>query len=272
MPCAPTLHYQGYRIVNRVTGLSYIGMTKMALQDRWWRHTSYARLGRRLRLYEAMREFGVEHFDIRPLATVLDPRDRWEVERELIAQWGTCGAGYNELPGFPRRASDPGVPRCFTSARDPIPAEMRQRIGFALRGRRNSPEVRAKKSAAQRGNRKAAGYRNTAESRTRRSLAKGGVGTVRYAGQEYPCAAAAAKVAGVTTCTFRAWIRRFGRDIPEATLERKRAWRWANRRSVTIAGSTYFSMSEAARAVGVSLDAIQRSARTGRLPRALRNR
>jgi hypothetical protein len=146
--------YVAYRVFSSVSGKSYIGITRGSLQQRLWEHLSCARRGKERRLYNAIREIGEHSFSIEPLAYALGQDARWDTERALIAQWDTYGNGYNELPGVPRSVADPGVPVCFTKDRAPMPVERRERLSRMFKGRTDSPSTKAKKSAAQRGNRK----------------------------------------------------------------------------------------------------------------------
>lgn len=211
--------YTVYRITRKATGESYVGVTCMRLCHRWHKHTSEARLGRDLKLYRAMREYGIGAFEMVPIRDV-PSAERWTAEREEIARAGTVERGYNELPGVPRSLDDPGVPECFRPGH-PMPPEVRQILRERFTGRVDSPETRARKTAASR-RRAAAGefsHRKGVERgdafRTQLSVARGGVGTVRYDGQEYASIPRAAAAVGVTPATFMRWVQAFGADLPK---------------------------------------------------------
>lgn len=212
--------YTVYRITRTATGESYIGVTRMELRERWHKHTSCARLGVDRRLYRAIRAFGADAFEMVAIRSV-SCAERWTAEREEIARAGSVECGYNELPGVPRSLSDPGVPECFRPDRPSMSPERRQRMRDLFAGRVDSPETRARKCAAQRtraaagANSHLKGVARGAGFRTRLSRARGGVGAVRYDGQEYPSIPLAATAAGVTPATFTRWVRAFGTDVPK---------------------------------------------------------
>ena len=222
-----THRYVAYRVTHRITGRSYVGITCQGVKRRWCEHRRNAKWGWPGLLYEAIRDFGNDAFDVEELAVALSVDDRWEIERALIAQWGTCGGGYNELPGVPRDVNDPGVPRCFTADRLPVPEERRARLRLLFKGRKDSPLTHQRKVAAQQrvlaagGNRHMKGVRLPDEVRTQRSISRGGIGRVSYAGIEYASAALAAAAAGVAAPTMRRWIALFGRDVPFLSKERR---------------------------------------------------
>jgi len=218
--------YTAYKVTNIVTGLAYVGITCRPVSTRWNQHLSNARHGRGFLLHDAIQQHGPDSFVVEELAVTVSPADRWELERALIAQCGTYENGYNQLPGVPRNVDDPGVPVCFTPDRGPMPIEQRRKIGRAIRGRRDTPETRAKKSAAQRGNRKSAGFQYPPRVCTERSLSLGGPGRVRYAGVQYSSPAAAARAAGVTQPTFCRWVARFGKNVPELSEAERYAIRY----------------------------------------------
>lgn len=213
--------YTVYRITRKATGESYIGVTCMRLRHRWHKHTSEAQLGVDRKLYRAMRAYGVAAFEMVPIRTGVSAAERWTAEREEIARAGTVEHGYNELPGVPRSLDDPGVPDCFGPDRPPMPAERRQRMHDLFVGRKDSAETRARKRAAQRaradagGNDCLKGRERGAAFRTRLSQGRGGVGSVRYDGQEYASIPLAAAAAGVTPAAFTRWVRAFGTDLPK---------------------------------------------------------
>lgn len=216
--------YVVYRITNTVTGQCYVGVTCMKLRHRWHKHTSEARLGADTLLYRAMREYGTDSFEMTVVRSGVAEAERWIAEREEIARAGSCGGGYNELPGVPQTVTDPGVPACFTAERAPLSAAQRQRLREARLGKRDTPETRDRRIAAQQrrvaagGNRHSRGVSRGAAFRTQLSVAKGGVGSVEYDGTQYPSIPLAARAAGVTPATFRRWVRHFGTTLPRMLL------------------------------------------------------
>lgn len=213
-------HYTAYRIACVATGLSYIGMTCMSLKDRWQKHTSEARIGRDRKLYRAMREHGIDSFDMVAIACVLRPSDCWDVERERIAQWGTFASGYNELPGVPQGAGDPGVPDFFTGPnRRPVPEWQKAHMRALFTGRVDSQDTRERKRKAQQARAREIGDRFRGRTLSEaicsaRSRARGGHGAIVYDGATYPSLRLAAAAAGVSKATMRAWVKRHGPVLP----------------------------------------------------------
>jgi GIY-YIG catalytic domain len=89
-----------YRITNTVNGQVYIGLTRRGANVRWTQHKSRARLGvRKTRLYEAMRELGIENFKFEAICYVLDEKELPALERHFIAQHDSFHHGYNSTDG-----------------------------------------------------------------------------------------------------------------------------------------------------------------------------
>lgn len=56
--------YKLYRIINESSDTSYIGMTKRSLSRRMSEHRFNARTGKKTKLYDAMRYYGIDNFSI----------------------------------------------------------------------------------------------------------------------------------------------------------------------------------------------------------------
>lgn len=87
-----------YKITNKVNGMLYIGMTTCSLAKRWREHKCAAKAGLDTPLYNAIRKYGLETFEI---ILVYEGKTREEIqekEKALIAQYNTyvrSGCGYN---------------------------------------------------------------------------------------------------------------------------------------------------------------------------------
>jgi len=125
-----------YRITNRQNGHAYVGVTRKTVSLRWTRHC-YNALGRylRTRLYAAIRKYGVESFDVEPIASCLSLVHVSEVERAVIQQQQPV---YNQTNGGE-----------FTVGRRVAPA-VAARIRAANTGKVRTPEQRARTSAIKR--------------------------------------------------------------------------------------------------------------------------
>ena len=125
-----------YQVTNVVSGKVYIGLTTMALAERWRRHVGHALAGRGYALHDAIRKYGVENFTIEELAHSLtrDRDDLAELERLLIAQADSIAPG-----GYNLTAGGDGVGGCESTNR---------KISASLTGKKLSDEHRASMKAA----------------------------------------------------------------------------------------------------------------------------
>jgi group I intron endonuclease len=207
------IEYIAYRITNRVNGKCYIGITSQGLARRWAEHRSGAKRGKRSRLSMAIRRHGVENFTIEHVASAQNWADLCATERALVAQYDSRRRGYNASQGGDVRIG----------SRPPKSEAFKQYMSQLFKGRVDSPETHARKCAAQmkrtlEGRNPATlrkGPRLPEQQRTQRSISRGGVGRVRYAGVEYACITLAADAAGVTRRTFLHWVHHFGADVPK---------------------------------------------------------
>lgn len=86
-----------YRISNDVNDKLYIGITNQSLRARWLQHIGAAKRGSQKPLYVAMRELGIEHFQIEQLEMLDCERYQAEsIENEYICSLGSAyPQGYN---------------------------------------------------------------------------------------------------------------------------------------------------------------------------------
>ena len=87
-----------YKITNKANGMLYIGITTCSLAKRWREHKCAAKAGLDTPLYNAMRKYGLEAFE---MVLVHEGKTREEIqekEKELIVQYNAYvrnGGGYN---------------------------------------------------------------------------------------------------------------------------------------------------------------------------------
>lgn len=161
-----------YRITNKQTGKSYIGITIRTVEDRWHRHC-LAAVRQPLPDYalsRAIRKYGPDAFEIEAIASAKTKADLFALETLLIAQHQTLlPGGYNHTKGGEGVI---GVPRdqqyrsnisaAMTGVWSRRSAEQRHAIakkGSAANQWKATPEYRAKLSAAMTGKPKSASHR-----------------------------------------------------------------------------------------------------------------
>jgi group I intron endonuclease len=134
------VNFIAYKIICLANGKCYIGITRRSIKARWSDHCEAAASGRRHRLAAAMRKYGIDQFEIQPIACALTIEALYDLERELIAQDGTMiPAGYNMTLG------GDGLAGLAHSA------ESRAKMSASHTGTKRSPEAVAKTAAANRG-------------------------------------------------------------------------------------------------------------------------
>lgn len=85
-----------YLLRNTVTGKCYVGKTTRTVQFRWRQHKTEMRIGRySTPLYEAMREFGVDAFEVSVLGECDSQRRLAQMERAFIRRFNSVESGYN---------------------------------------------------------------------------------------------------------------------------------------------------------------------------------
>lgn len=78
------MKYRIYIIRNKITQSLYVGQTKQPLSRRYAQHLHACRSGSRLPLYQAMRKYGLENFDIVEIGYSNTKRDCNQMERDVI--------------------------------------------------------------------------------------------------------------------------------------------------------------------------------------------
>jgi group I intron endonuclease len=181
-----------YEVTCRETAKRYIGITKKTSEARWAAHCAAARRGKHAysRLHNAIRKYGQETFTLRTLVICGDWDYACDLERKLIAAYGTFSEGYNATeggegaPGF--RPSAATLAKLSAARRGkPKSEEWKAKIGAANRGRKPSPEHIARLAELKRGQKqspetierralKLRGKKRSDETRARMSAAQKG--------------------------------------------------------------------------------------------------
>jgi group I intron endonuclease len=86
-----------YLLRNRQNGKCYVGKTTRTLKARWRQHRTEARIGRLISpLYEDMRAFGIDAFEVITLGEADCQRRLNQMERRFIREFNTVAEGYNQ--------------------------------------------------------------------------------------------------------------------------------------------------------------------------------
>ncbi len=89
-----------YKITNDVNQKIYIGQTKRTIEQRWKEHQKYSQeQNSKSKLYIAMREIGIEHFQIKPIEEIFGVSERNDRERYWIKYYDSFENGYNSTRG-----------------------------------------------------------------------------------------------------------------------------------------------------------------------------
>lgn len=144
-----------YVITNKINGKRYIGVTT-CLSRRWKRHCASSLKGSKLILHCAMRKHGLDNFTCEHIASCLTWDDLLAVERILIEQFQTHAnqhRGYNATLGGEGALGYKFSPEMIARIRltNPMTESTKLKIGLANKGRRPTPETRAKLSAIRTG-------------------------------------------------------------------------------------------------------------------------
>lgn len=130
-------------ILNKVTGMMYIGQTKYKSEQRYKEHINVAlHTKRNLHLYNSIRKHGVENFELTVLETEVDEDSLDEKEMYYIDKFNTFRNGYNNTKGG-------GGVRGYHHSQ-----ETRKKMGSGIKAsmwKINTPERTAKIIAAQKG-------------------------------------------------------------------------------------------------------------------------
>lgn len=130
-----------YKITNAVNGKAYVGITRYSLGKRMAEHIRNAKRNSNLLLPRAIRKHGVDSFHIESLATAESWEQLQQLERDAIARLGTTQkhVGYNMTTG------GEGIQGLAKTD------EWRRAMSARFKGRKFTPEHRAKLSLAHTG-------------------------------------------------------------------------------------------------------------------------
>lgn len=145
-----------YAFIHRDTGMVYVG-SSVDIRGRIYNHIGEARHGSRTRFHRALREFGVQSFDVEVLEEC--PRDALlDRERFYIALLDAASPAnlntFTEPTALPYGVRKTAVTRARISATKkgvPLSPEHKARVKSALIGRVCSAETRAKIGASNKG-------------------------------------------------------------------------------------------------------------------------
>jgi len=130
--------FKVYRIKNNINGKSYIGITSRDIEARIKEHISRAMLGvRHSRLYDAIRKYGFESFNVTEVASTNTEDSVRKMETEYINKYDSYNNGYNCNLG--------GCGHLHISE------ELRKKISDSQKGKIISIEARRKQSELRKG-------------------------------------------------------------------------------------------------------------------------
>lgn len=87
-----------YKITNTVNDKIYIGITYRQLDKRWEQHKASVRAGQTSKIYNAMRDIGIDKFSIHEISR-FEQGDLEEAETRYITELNTVNDGYNTSYG-----------------------------------------------------------------------------------------------------------------------------------------------------------------------------
>lgn len=127
-----------YQLRNKTNGKSYVGQTIRPLEERWAAHCRDAKTSE-FAIHRAIRKYGPESFERILLATASTPVELNALEVSYIEQLNTFGnGGYNQTIGGNT-----------VMGRRRHSLETRQKISLLQKGRKQSPELVAKRTKHQ---------------------------------------------------------------------------------------------------------------------------
>jgi group I intron endonuclease len=139
-----------YKLTNKLNGKSYIGATIQGMRQRMKEHQYQAKYNAKFAISQAIREFGMEAFDLEILAEADSYEELMQMEKDAIREYGTMHPnGYNKCLGG---RGCPGHQKSL---------EVRMAVAARTRGRVLSEEHREAIRQAQIGNQHALGNRFT---------------------------------------------------------------------------------------------------------------
>lgn len=118
-----------YLLRNKQNGKCYVGKTTRTLKARWRQHKTEARIGRHdFPLYQDMRLYGTEVFEVEVLGEADCQRRLNSIERKFIRIFDAVEHGYNKMLG-----SCGGRPKLRRAACSPLTQAHREKIAESVR-------------------------------------------------------------------------------------------------------------------------------------------
>lgn len=155
-----------YMITNKLNNKKYIGQTKREVSERLKEHLEIAyHTKRNLHLYNAMRKYGIENFEVTILKTDLPENklDEWEIY--YIGKYDTLENGYNNTAGgggirgyHHTQETKNKISKSVRENPERYTKERAQKISYALKGKKLTEEHKKHLSEARKG--KYTGYDN----------------------------------------------------------------------------------------------------------------
>lgn len=92
--------FEVYLIENDINDKVYVGVTSIGVKERWYAHRSCANQNVQYPLYQDMRNYGLDKFHIRVIASTDDEAERDKLEIQYIEQYNSFYPnGYNLTQG-----------------------------------------------------------------------------------------------------------------------------------------------------------------------------
>jgi len=91
-----------YRAINKINGKSYIGLTRLTLEDRKQKHfwnSNNPNKNKKQAFYLAIQKYGWDNFEWQELCSALTLKDLSELEKHFIKEFDSYENGYNNTLG-----------------------------------------------------------------------------------------------------------------------------------------------------------------------------
>jgi hypothetical protein len=91
-----------YRVINKVNGKSYIGLTTLSLSERkhkHWLNSKNPEKNKRQAIYLAINKYGWDNFEWQELCSALTKDNLIELEKDFIKEYDSYRNGYNNTLG-----------------------------------------------------------------------------------------------------------------------------------------------------------------------------
>ncbi|MCM1226152.1 MAG: GIY-YIG nuclease family protein [Clostridium sp.] len=89
-----------YTITNKINGMKYVGCTERSINLRMDGHRAACKRGVKFKLYNAIREYGWENFEVKVIDSSAKNRDElYKLESYYVEKFDSINNGYNMIPG-----------------------------------------------------------------------------------------------------------------------------------------------------------------------------